>query len=542
MNQKTRLPSAVALAVILAFCLISAGHADPAPRLLDDIAVVPGGGQDGAAALRIVVSDLNPTDLANEKLLHDTSDVGAPKPADVKPDIPSELPHPDEHSRAWIVLLNIHGLPANTSQLRFLTFSLGDKKHTLPYTLTNIPGSKFSWTVKSVPSTAVTPDGAIPIFVTVGPVPVTSVHVAQSTLMEKVGKTPLSATDLRLCTSSTDPCDTKTVQLAANSSPQLWIRGKFRPGQYDGSLIIATPEKPEGELVTLTVFCSCWGMKIFGIVLILLGVVAGWFATVFARNLLNRDQMLLPAVDLRARLAAAKKSITDVLQADSTKPPAPQTLGAIDRILVALGDAQLELNGLPQRFPLPWAATPALSTIDTYRKYLQDQTTCTTALESIVTELLFSWSKWSATNAAAQGFVRSSVTNIDGLEAAATVPSVDTLRTQLAGFRTTLLNQLAAPAPGVAAAVGAAPVATSPMTPAELRVQITRVGEMAWAFIFLATTLVGCVVLIFQSSAAGFGTPLDLLTCLLWGFGFSTGSQLLNSTTASVATTFGVTR
>jgi len=77
---------------------------------------------------------------------------------------------------------------------------------------------------------------------------------------------------------------------------------------------------------------------------------------------------------------------------------------------------------------------------------------------------------------------------------------------------------------------------------AELRVQITRVGELAWAFITVATTLVGSFVLIFQGSAAGFGAPVDYLTCILWGFGFSTGSQLLNSTTSSVATTFGITR
>jgi hypothetical protein len=49
-------------------------------------------------------------------------------------------------------------------------------------------------------------------------------------------------------------------------------------------------------------------------------------------------------------------------------------------------------------------------------------------------------------------------------------------------------------------------------------------------------------VLIFQNSVIGFGTPSDLILCLIWGFGLSSGSQIVGATSSSASTTFGISR
>ncbi len=77
-------------------------------------------------------------------------------------------------------------------------------------------------------------------------------------------------------------------------------------------------------------------------------------------------------------------------------------------------------------------------------------------------------------------------------------------------------------------------------SPQVMRMRIARIGLFAWGFIGTVTALAGTYILILTNS--GFGTPLDLLGCLLWGLGLPAGTMLASSTTGSIATTFNVTR
>jgi hypothetical protein len=431
-------------------------------------------------------------------------------------------------------------LPASSSQRRFIQFTCSGKRYTAPYTITNIADTLFKWTVQPPPLMAIDTSGAIPISIAVGPVAASAIHVLHSTVTEKNRKIPLGE-PLVLCESADGDCraDKKDPRINARQAREVWLHGPFLPGQYEGTLLIVTPEKPEGDTITISVFCSSAWAKFWGVGAIFGGVVLGWFATVFARNLLNRDQLLLPAVDVRERLTAAQATIEAALAGDSTRPTAPSVQRKIDELKRGLSDGMLEENGLPTRLPAPWAASPTLASVDGYRKYVQDSASWVAAIEFVVNAgLCFAWDKWDNAVAATKPPVQSALTDMAALLDPAVAPTVDALNPQLVRLRTQLLESLSA---GVGAAAGAGNVGSTP-TAAELRVQITRVGELAWAFIALATTLVGAFILIFQGSAAGFGSPADYVTCLLWGFGFSTGSQLLNLTPSSVATTFGVTR
>jgi hypothetical protein len=73
-----------------------------------------------------------------------------------------------------------------------------------------------------------------------------------------------------------------------------------------------------------------------------------------------------------------------------------------------------------------------------------------------------------------------------------------------------------------------------------MRLRIALDGLFAWGFIGSVTALAGAYILVLTNT--GFGTPLDLLGCLLWGLGLPSGTMLASATTGSIATTFNVTR
>jgi len=524
-----------ALGVLLPFAFVAAGThslaaAAPTPKLVVDVAPISGSGGTGAVTLSLV--GLSDAESHDPKLLPAVSEIGAPNPPEVKVSGMSELP-PADKTRSWVIALSVQNLALNSTQQRFITFSVEGTPYTLPYTLTNIPGTKFSWTVRAIPAVAIKPDGAIPISITTGPVGATSVRVGYSTLVEKTTKAALGAGALRVCDSATGPCKLDSVAVGANQTRQVWLRGCFSWGQYEGSILLTTPEKPDGDTVSFTVFCSDISAKSLGVLLIFLGVVIGWYATVYARNAINRDTLLLPAAELRRRLNSLQEAIAKQVDPPANKPQPPNTQDRIRDVLSALSDSVLETNGLPRKVPAPWT-TSSISNLDGYRAYVQTQAQWTSALEAITESLEFAWGKWGI---GADDKVKKAVQDMGQLTPPGTPPALDNLRTQL----TAIENQLVT-AMGGAGARAAAGAGAPSLTPAELRVQIARAGSLAWAFILLATTLAGAYIWVFPSGAAGFGTPLDFLTCLAWGFGLSTGSQLVGSTTSSVATTFGVTR
>jgi hypothetical protein len=259
--------------------------AAPTGSLVDPTARIDYGHTDGSGTLLLKIDGLD--DQTNKPdLLGEVKDLQVPAPPPTKVDVSKkEVQTPGRGSRTFLLTLDVHGLPSNTTQKRWLSFALAGVDVTLQYTLTNMAADSFSWAVKGLPSIAIKPGRAIPISIATGPVPATGVRVLQTALIEKTSKEPIASTGLKLCEDAHSGCDGSGLSLPARSPVQLWLQGADNgPGQYEGSVIVASNEKPDGDLIQMTIYLSTLRRKLAGVGVIFLGVVLAWFCTVYIKN------------------------------------------------------------------------------------------------------------------------------------------------------------------------------------------------------------------------------------------------------------------
>lgn len=513
--------------------------AAPVPTLVDRTAVVPNGLPDGTTALRVLVTGLEGELLTQADVIKDVDDLGAPFPADVKRTDLRELPRPGKDSRTWVVVLSVRGLPLTTTQNRTLSLAIAGTKFALPYELTNSSSSQFRWKVTAAsPTVTIAPDERIPIAVAIlGPVPATKVQVFMSSIVAKDNKQPISPTGLTLSRSATGRCEAVPLDMLSYEVTTLWLCGPFRHGRYEGAVTLSSAESPQSDVAAFTVNCTDLITEFFGVITILVGVLLGWFVTVFAKNIVNRDQLLLPVVRLKVNLSKVDPVLATLPQ-DLT---APVTTKRVADVRSDLAVDRLEEIGLPTRMPSPWPSTIAGTTLDTYKKYVQDKSDWVTAIVCV--------GDWLATAAkrSAVALLRSktsavgtAVQSIDQVLNVGTAPTADIINARCDTIIATLDAALNPPPAG--APVPGPPPRALGITAESLHVEIALLSAVAWTIYGLATSLVGSYVLIFSPSAAGFGAPLDFLVCLIWGCGFSAGSSLMQATPATVSTTFGLAR
>jgi len=393
---------------------------------------------------------------------------------------------------------------------------------------------RFTWVLKALPILTRVQREPIPVSVVVGPVTASNVTVLQAALVERNTRQPLAPAGMRLCRTAAADCAGQAMDLPANSSSQLWLWGGDGIGIFEGTVTLAAKERPEGDAVTMTVNSSTAGKKAWGVIAILVSVVATWLLTVWLRNRSNRKQLLLP-------VAIANQALGDVRIRVDAGPPAvsvPKVVLRLDDVEKQLSEPVLTANGLPSRVPGMGPATGA-PTLDAYRKHVQAQSDWIQALAIIVREgLQPAWDAWShAPDAATRQQWTGAISAMDALAVAATAPSADALRQALYNIIFAINGA------GVKAMPpGAGGARDTVGTPEQLLLQIAGLGAAGWAFLLLVSTLGGAYILVLGPSGAGFGTLTDFVQCLLWGAGLPAGAQLLQSTTGSIATSFGVTR
>src|SRR5262249_20570508 len=118
---------------------------------------------------------------------------------------------------------------------------------------------------------------------------------------------------------------------------------------------------------------------------IFLGVLASFFATRYLRNLLSRDQMLLPAKLISEELKRLQSRLKDDLR-DWTKEEKQRITECPTRIetwITNLSSKTLEgRQFIPSRWPVP--SNAVLSKTEDYHNWLQNASDWTTALGRIV--------------------------------------------------------------------------------------------------------------------------------------------------------------
>ena len=167
------------------------------------------------------------------------------------------------------------------------------------------PSVPFTWTVRALPTIAIEPGEGIPVSIVVAAVKATGVTVLQSALVDSITEKPLADGALKLWKQSPGwqygPVRSG-AGFDANTPNRLWLAPVAGAGKFTGSVTIASKEKPEGDTVQMTVYSSSLQYKLVGVVVILVAVLIAWLLTVLVRNLINRNQLLVPVAELRATL------------------------------------------------------------------------------------------------------------------------------------------------------------------------------------------------------------------------------------------------
>jgi hypothetical protein len=511
--------------------------------LRDPALSLEGGATDGCATM-ILVGDGKGSSTVST--ITELRDIGLPNPPKVDIQMRA-LPLASEGAtgnQVWVIAAKVEGLPANTKQSRNLAFSSGGRLFVLPYTLSNRATESFSWTIKAPPSEIhVGPGGQpIPVMVTVGPVRATDVRLMNAVLIEKTRKTTFDAGGMRLCLDRLQNCDERGLTLPANSADQLWllpVNSTAYAGQFTGQLTISSAEKPSGDAFPLTIYVSSCLAPLFGVLVIAVGVVATWFISVYARNLVNRDQMLLPIRLMVEQLNELRVKLNDVRWDGRV----PKCLGQIDDSLKSMEPRRLVATQvIPPTIPLPWTAT--LKPED-YRQLLQDTGSWMIIIRTILREgLERAWTIFTNEPSPPKAEYDATIEKLDSFATKTVdgkVPVLDKLRqdiaTELQRLRTTI-PQPRAPG-GPVSALALTPGVSAEQTSTQLTVQIARISVATWIFIAIATIALGYYVLILPN--LGFGLPGDYLLCLLWGLGLPLGAQqLAQSSSSSIATALGV--
>ena len=437
----------------------------------------------------------------------------------------------------WRYRVSIYGLAPATSQQHYAVVTYGDNKtQPLVYTLTNQPAGTFSWSVSKMPDPWVASggDGACTAFtVTTRDAPATDVTVS-STLIEQTTKEGITLDSLRLCPAGSKCDGTQPVTIAANvpTALQLCTTKSFH-GKFDGSVVLASRQKPDGDIVLQHAQFSSDGAKLFGFALILAGVVLAFVAKVWARALLDRKQALLPATRMRGQLAAMKKLLD---QLDPHYKDAPAKIrAAITELDDELSDAMLDSRHfLPPKVPNPFGFTVDAAG---YKTYLELRNPRIQLLSILVNEGVVPASKEDVGNPPSitkKDLVKTAIKDIDTI-ASGPAPSADQASQRVLQILTTLRSALSG---GAAGAMAVMPQANRTLE--SLQLEVETISKGVWVLYGLLTALSGLVVLILNNP--GYGVPLDYVLAFFWGFGLPMAVQSLVPGSAATALNISVPR
>ena len=248
------------------------------------------------------------------------------------------------------------------------------------------PASAPSWGLRPLPVgvRAIAPGDTLPLSVSIcNPMPVERVTAAPVELIEQATKRKFADGRVALCPTSS-PCNGEPFRLEGSGGHRVWLVTQSNatplPGKYDGAVTVFSADKPGGESVSLTVHVTSWEWQVFGFLLILAGIAAAWYVTSFMRQRLAREQLLLPAVVLRADIDKLAHTLGALPRAFAT-PEIDAKLAAVNELL---SDEALERQGLPPRIPLPWQGPNASINADAFRKHIEAQAAWISALQRIV--------------------------------------------------------------------------------------------------------------------------------------------------------------
>lgn len=438
--------------------------------------------------------------------------------------------------RIWFLKADVSALPINSVPLtRSALVSLGEFKRIVQYVLTNRPAS--------APDFSITPPApwqqnsnnkvAAALLVAAGEQALLGLRLAHVSLTEKAQQQrsiPLQA--LELCTQPTDDVCVAPPVIPAQSSQTVYLRfkkGEEFLGRFSGTVSLAVDARAEAKPVPVDLASTADWAQGIGAALIVVGVFAAYFLSAWSRSRLQRLAALQPVAAARERVLRLLMELDPVR--DSTGINFDATRDCFKKVIKSLTEDDLEAKGL-----LP----PTRSAIDTVpdttslQAHLKELEPAIAGLAVVVNEgalpLLKRWE--SDPDPVSRTRVKDALQILDAPNNAKTeddaVALVARAKTQ------------AQPPPIQAQQAPDHAAPRTPLTLQRISAGIETIKKTTWCAYLFLTSVAGIATLILVNP--GFGSLLDFVYCLFWGFGLPIALEKLQQLSPSaVAKPLGIT-
>jgi hypothetical protein len=506
-----------------------------APKLSlgeDSTIRIPVGSADGEVQVMMKAENLTDADVAGAKdpVLKDLGGAGSLPSTKVEFRNPVAIDS-GTTTRAWLMIARISKLPANSSQKRSARFSFGKVEQYIDYTVTNLSPAAFTWSVAApgvpwlvwfgYPDTRRT----MTVVVTTGDYPASNLRIAQAILRDGIGTSQIALEDLELCESATGPCGHFNIN--ARTSRTYFVRLNERPwysnwqnGKYAGTLSFAVNERTELQTSSVNLHISSLLAWMTGAILLGVGIWSAWWTGVWARARLLQLEALKPVAVLHESITALQdelKNIGKKIDADDFWDDGiPSELNEIDSSLTT--DELDKKDLLPKTPPNFWPSSTDTST--KLKDYLNTQGEMVSGFTVLVQDgmekIVKDW-KDSSKHAEIKAALRT--LNEKGKSVINRAQGEELVRAVLNEYNTLLHRSFDPSGPQV----------ISPPNTQYLSWEIALLNTKGWLMWGAVTFIAGATVLII--SIPGFGSLLDLVFCLLWGFGLPTAVDKLQQLT-----------
>lgn len=450
-------------------------------------------------------------------------------------------PVPDSNAppNIWRYRATVYGLAPATNQQHYAVVTYANNQtQTLLYTVTNQAAGSFSWSVSKLPDPWVSSqgpnadEGACTAFtVTAKDSSATNLTIS-STLVEQSTKKAITLDSLRLCKSG--KCDETPVTLQANvPTPLQLCTTKTFHGNFHGAVVLASREKPDGDVILQSAQFSSFVAKLFGFLLILLGVAIAFVAKVWARAKVERDQALMPVALMRRQLNALKQAL-EQLKPDVYRDVPTDLNAAIQTLIDELAENVLDSRQfLPPRVPNPFGFTVDVAG---FKEYLEARNPGIKLLSVLVNEgVVPAAKKDNGTPADTQAAVTTAIKNIDAL--VKTTPDADQALLKVHQILDNLDGTLF---PNVLNPLVALVPAAANRSFEAIQLEIQSISKAIWVLYGILTAVSGLAFLILNNP--GYGVPLDYVFALFWGFGLPTAVQSLAPGSAASALNISIAK
>ncbi|HEX6716322.1 MAG TPA: hypothetical protein VF088_04390 [Pyrinomonadaceae bacterium] len=456
-----------------------------------------------------------------------------------------QIPDSNAPADTWRYRATVYGLALASSQQHYALVTAADNKtQYLLYTLTNQPAGSFSWSVSKLPDPWVSSkgptadDGACTAFsVTAKDSSATNVTV-NSTLVEEKTKKAITLDNLRLCISGKKCDGTEPITLQANvpTALQLCTTKTFH-GNYHGAIVLASREKPDGDIILQNAQFSSFVAKLIGFVLILVGVALAFLAKVWARAKLERDQALVPVTVMRTQVNALAETLGQLKPEVYRKVPTKLN-EAIKTLLGELSDSVLDSHQfLPPRVPNPFGFTVDAAG---FKAYLEARNPRVQLLSILVNKGVVPAVREDNGTLpdGKKSDVEKAIQDIDAI--VDTNTSADQALNQVQGIVENLHLKLFPPPDNVINAQLELVPATASTSFEALQLEIQSISKAIWVLYGILTAVSGLAFLILNNP--GYGVPLDYIFALFWGFGLPMMVQSLAPSSAASALNISIAK